>query len=670
MANRLTDEQSPYLQQHAHNPVDWYPWCDEAFERAKNENKPVLVSIGYAACHWCHVMERESFEDEATAAYMNEHYINIKVDREEHPDVDHMYMDAVQAITQSGGWPLNAFVTPERVPFFGGTYFPPKPLYGRPSWRQVLEQIHNVWSNQQGEVDTQVTQMRNYLKQISTVATGSKGSWVKEACRKAADNMLAGADKEHGGFGAAPKFPVPMSLSFLLEHYMYTGYAPALEHALKSLDKMAEGGIYDQLGGGFARYSTDAHWLAPHFEKMLYDNALLIEVYCTAYHLTGDDKYKKVIAETIDFINRELKSEEGGFYCALDADSEGVEGKFYTWTWDEWQEATGENKLAEAYFGISQKGNWEGTNILHIVANKTELAKEHGLAVSELEQQIADVKQKLLAVRSKRIRPATDDKCLLSWNALMNTALTKAGQILGDDSYIKQAEEHMQWMLDSYYTQDGLKHTYKNGTARIAAKLDDHAYLVAAMIQLASANNNHDLILKASELAEKTEQDFLHEDRSFFYFSSAKQTDIPVRKVDLYDSPIPSANSVMAANLVWLGMIMEKSAWTEQGQYMINQLQDATLRYPSSFPNWAVLNQRKLAGFKTAVLTGESAIEPERNSYPHVCFLAALEAKNEVPLLAGKAAASAAAVYVCDAESCKPPVSDQEVLKEMLGKSL
>ncbi len=324
--------------------MDWYPWGDEAFEKARKENKPVLVSIGYAACHWCHVMEHESFEDEAVARYMNEHFVCIKVDREEHPDVDHMYMDAVQAIGGSGGWPLNVFVTPERAPFYGGTYYPPRPAYNRPSWMQLLQRMNEVWHQQPGEVALQAEQLITHLRQASQGAlTGVAGALDKDICRAIADNLLKQADKEKGGFGNAPKFPGTMAIGFLLEHYYFTKYQPALHHALHSLDCMISGGIYDQLAGGFARYATDRNWLVPHFEKMLYDNALLITAMCDAYSITGDLRYKTVIEETIDFVERELKDDSGCYYCALDADSEGEEGKFYTWTWEEWIEALDEN---------------------------------------------------------------------------------------------------------------------------------------------------------------------------------------------------------------------------------------------------------------------------------------------------------------------------------------
>lgn len=674
MANRLIDEQSPYLQQHAHNPVEWYPWGDEAFERAKNEQKPVLVSIGYAACHWCHVMERESFEDEATAAYMNEHYINIKVDREEHPDVDHMYMDAVQAITQQGGWPLNVFVTPERIPFYGGTYFPPKPLYSRPSWMQVLQQINKIWTTERGEVTMQTDQMQKYLEQISAVAMNKGELWTEDASRKVADSLLAAADKQYGGFGGAPKFPAVQAIVFLLEHYHFTGYEPALEHALKSLDSMAEGGIYDQLGGGFARYSTDVKWLAPHFEKMLYDNALLIAAYADAYTITKKEMYRRVVAETVDFVNRELKSEEGGFYCALDADSEGVEGKFYTWTWEEWQQAVGRNPALEAYFGIEEGGNWEHTNILHIAMSIDDVASEYGVQVEEFETRINEVKKQLFSIRSARIRPATDDKCLMSWNAMMNIALAKAGAAFERQDWLQQAAIHMNFLRQNFNRNGIWYHTMKDGVAKIDAKLDDMSYMIASMLQLAAVSGDTTLIVAASEIMKDVQVHFLHENKSFFYFTSVLQKDIPVRKTELYDGSVPSSNSVMAANLVWLGMLMERSDWIEQGQFMMHQMVGPAQRYGSSFANWSVGGQRLVRGYKTAVVTGKeaemTAAALRKELHPNGFVISPGDGSTVVPVLADKVNYDQNAVFICDATSCLNPTSDLQTVSSLLKNKL
>ena len=514
MANKLIDEQSPYLLQHAFNPVDWRPWGDEAFLKAKTENKPLLVSIGYSACHWCHVMEHESFEDDDVAAYMNEHFVCIKVDREEHPDVDHLYMDAVQAIAGNGGWPLNVFVTPDRAPFYGGTYYPPRPAYNRPSWMQILNRMNEIWQNQRGEAEQQAGQLVAHLRQASAKGASAAAPRGAGFCREIADNLLKQADKEMGGFGNAPKFPGTMAIIFLLEHYRFTGYEPALKNALRSLDAMIDGGIYDQLAGGFARYATDRNWLVPHFEKMLYDNALVVSALCDAYSITKDLRYKIIIEETINFIETELKDKSGGYYCALDADSEGVEGKFYTWTWQEWTAALGGNDPVPAqYFGVRPEGNWEGTNILHVAATMEDVARQDCITVTEAKQRIDAAKRKLLAARRYRLRPGTDDKSLLSWNALMNITLTKAGVCLGPgagDKYIDRAGAHMEWMMAAYNGPDGLLHAWKDGKAKIPAKLDDYAYLMQAMLQLASASGENNWVLQANALMETITKDFAH----------------------------------------------------------------------------------------------------------------------------------------------------------------
>ena len=672
MANRLINEQSPYLLQHAHNPVDWYPWGDEAFERAKNENKPLIVSIGYAACHWCHVMERESFENEEVASYMNEHFICIKVDREEHPDVDHLYMDAVQAISGSGGWPLNAFVTPDRLPFYGGTYYPPRPAFNRPSWIQILQRMNEIWTQQQDEVKAQTDQMVQYLKQTSQLSFQSTGAtWDTESCKLMATNLLKQADKQFGGFGKAPKFPGTMAITYLLEHYHFIKDQEALDHALFSLDSMINGGIYDQLGGGFARYSTDAQWLAPHFEKMLYDNALLILSMCDAYQVTKEERYRRVIDETIAFIERELRDESGIYYSALDADSEGVEGKFYTWTWDEWKAAMGDDsKAAQLYFGVKEEGNWEHTNILHVALTIEELKHSTGLSEAEIQRQLQAAKKKLFAVREPRIRPLTDDKSLLSWNALMNLALSRAGVALERTDYLERAEAHMALLVKSFLQQDGLKHVWKQGKARIEANLDDYAYLISAMLQLASANGSNCWILKATELCEAVGKEFIHEDGNFYYFTSSNQTDIPVRKVDMYDGAIPSANAVMANNLLLLGMCMERNNWLEQAAYMLQQLSETTARYTYSFGYWASLLQRYTMEPRTIVCAGEESgkmYKDLQNHYlPHCYTLTSQKEISDIPVLKEKNLSGESIIFVCTQQACLSPVRSIEETLQLL----
>jgi uncharacterized protein YyaL (SSP411 family) len=661
MPNQLIHEQSPYLLQHAHNPVDWHPWGDEAFARATAENKPVIVSIGYAACHWCHVMERESFEDEAIAAYMNEHFICVKVDREEHPDVDHLYMDAVQAISGSGGWPLNVFVTPERIPFYGGTYYPPKPAYSRPSWQQLLERMNTVWRDQRSEVTAQSAQMLQYLRQASAVAAKTDMAWDKAACDSMAAALLAMADEEWGGFGNAPKFPGTMAISFLLERWHFYQDEHARRHALRSLDAMIDGGIYDQLGGGFARYSTDREWLAPHFEKMLYDNALLVLTLCEAYQLTREDRYRRIIEETIAFADRELRSSTGAYYSALDADSEGVEGKYYTWTWDEFNEVLdGGDKVAAAYFGVTKKGNWEHTNILHIHHSMQAVAEQFSIEEKEVLERIAHAKEKLIAVQQTRIRPATDDKSLLSWNALMNLALCRAGVALGRRDYLDQAADHLDLLAEIFRGEQGLLHTWKEGRARIPAKLDDYAYLIQAMLQMAAATGNNKWITEAAKWTEYVVQHFSDEGGIFFYFTSDEQQDIPVRKADVHDGATPSANAVMAKNLLLLSMLMEDSNWGARGENMLHTISDAAVRYPYSFGYWSILLQRLLKGNKTAVIGGmesEEALSKFHNHFtPEIFPLLATEAgTTNIPLLKDKSATGATTIYICTLYECFAP---------------
>ena len=660
--------------QHAHNPVDWYPWGDEAFARAEAEHKPVIVSIGYAACHWCHVMEHESFENNEVAAYMNEHFVCIKVDREEHPDVDHMYMDAVQAISGSGGWPLNAFVTPGRVPFYGGTYFPPRPAYNKPSWMQLMQRMAEIWEHRHEEVARQADQMIGHLRQAAqNMAVTPAGSpWDRELCKKIADNLLKQSDKEKGGFGNAPKFPGTMAIGFLLEHFHFFGDEASLRQALRSLDAMADGGIYDQFGGGFARYATDRDWLVPHFEKMLYDNALLISAYSDAYAVTGNARYKVVVAETIAFVERELKDPAGGYYCALDADSDGVEGLFYTWTWDEWTTALGDDaELAAGYFGIVPGGNWEGTNILHLPNHAGKFAEFHGLDLTDIDLRVRHIKKKLLEARKDRVRPLTDDKCLLSWNALMNAALSKAAAIFRDDSYLLLAQKHMEWMVHAFNTQNGLCHTWKAGTAKITAKLDDYAYLINAMLQLASVSGNNRLVMEAAGLIDTVVQDFGH-DEGFFYYTPAGQSDIPVRKVDLYDGATPSANSIMAGNLWIAGMCTERTDWITRSNEMVYKMSGTAMRYPYSFGHWGQLIQRSIVGRRTAVFTGNDckSIEGEfQVSFtPHVFPLFSEKKEPELPIFENKFCDGNLYIFVCSEEACLSPVSSIGQALQLLNK--
>jgi uncharacterized protein YyaL (SSP411 family) len=616
-------------------------------------------------------MEHESFEDEETAAYMNEHFVCIKVDREEHPDVDHMYMDAVQAIGGSGGWPLNVFVTPERAPFYGGTYYPPRPAYNRPSWMQLMQRMTEIWEQRQDEVAQQSEQLLEYLRNASAGAKSksqdsNSGELSEEIPARIAESLLKQADVEKGGFGNGPKFPGTMAISFLLEHYHFTGHEPSLAHALHSLDAMMEGGIYDQLGGGFARYATDRNWLIPHFEKMLYDNALLISALCDAYSITKEEKYKQIIDETIAFAERELRDETGGYYCALDADSEGVEGKFYTWTWDDWIAALGENDVvAEAYFGVKREGNWEGVNILHVAQSITQTATENNIAPGEVKLRIGNAKSKLLAARHGKARPLTDDKSLLSWNALMNISLAKAGVVLQNETYTTRAAAHMQWMLDKFGAGNGNQgglpfHTWKNGVGRIPAKLDDVAYLGQAMLSLATATGENKWIIQAGKLMDLVVDEF-DSDGCFFYYTAKAQTDIPVRKVDNYDGATPSANAVMAHNLWLCGMCTERGEWVSRAKQMLHNMSDTAVRYSYSFGYWALLLQRNIAGMKTVVCTTEGVKETRKElqvEYMPQAYLVTSEKKiSELPIFEKKYFADKLLIFVCSESACLSPVT-------------
>ncbi|HLF44951.1 MAG TPA: thioredoxin domain-containing protein, partial [Chitinophagaceae bacterium] len=547
-SNKLINESSPYLLQHAHNPVNWYPWGKEALNAAVKENKPILVSIGYSACHWCHVMEKESFENETTAKFMNENFINIKIDREERPDLDHIYMDAVQAMTGSGGWPLNVFLTPDTKPFYGGTYFPPVKAYNRPSWIDLLMNVKNIFVEKRNEIEAQAENLTAHLLKSNSFGVGQTGTNDLFSTKKLLEvyqHIMKPADRQWGGFGNAPKFPQTMVIQFLLRYYYSYSEKEALDQALLSLDKMIDGGIYDQLGGGFARYSTDAEWLVPHFEKMLYDNALLLSVISEAYQLTRKEKYKIIIDETVRFIEREMSHSGGGFYSALDADSEGTEGKFYVWTYNEVKEILQEETdIFCTFFNIIPGGNWsEGaaskahTNILWRKNSEKKFCENNNITLEELEEILQNGREKLLSVRNKRIKPQVDDKILLSWNCLMNTALSKAFAATGNQRYRELAIKNMDFLLAAFSAPEtnNFFHSWKNGRANHPAFLDDYAYLIQSLIHLQMVTTETNYLIKAKEITGLVLQNFKEEDTGFFFYTSFHQKDILLRKKEVYD---------------------------------------------------------------------------------------------------------------------------------------
>ena len=671
--NRLIDETSPYLLQHAHNPVNWYPWGSEALNKAKEENKPILISIGYSACHWCHVMERESFENEDTAKIMNEYFINIKIDREERPDLDHIYMDAVQAMTGSGGWPLNVFLTSDAKPFYGGTYFPPQKAYNRPSWQETLQGVVQAFRERKNEITAQAENLTEHLLKSNSFGLQKKEEEELFSTQKPQESfqqLMKSADKEWGGFGKAPKFPQTFSIQFLLRYFHITQNEEALEQAILSLDKMIEGGLYDQIGGGFARYSTDTEWLAPHFEKMLYDNALLISVLCEAYQLTGNDRYKEVIEETIQFVQHELLHPQMAFYAALDADSEGVEGKFYVWSLEEINKIVGEDAAIFCeYFDVSEIGNWSGgtpleehTNILRVKKSIENFAKEKKIEIVQLKKLLDRGKKIVLEERNKRIRPLLDDKIILGWNALMNTACSKAFGATGNEVYRQLAVDNMEFLLNNFRGKklNEFHHTWKNDTAKYPAFLDDYAFLIQALIHLQEITADTKWLIQAKAITDFVIENFLEEETGFFYYTPVGQQDVIIRKKEIYDGAVPSGNSMMAYNLHQLSILFDKKEWEQLSIRMIFGLGKAITLYPTSFGNWACLLQEMIAGTNEIAVVGTdfSLFYQELLKFyiPHRVLMASNLASSTFPLLVEKPVTNTSTIYLCRNNTCLNPV--------------
>ena len=667
--NRLAKETSPYLLQHAHNPVDWYPWGEEALQKAGADNKPILVSIGYAACHWCHVMERESFENEDTARFMNENFVNIKIDREERPDLDHIYMDAVQAIAGNGGWPLNVFLTPAGKPFYGGTYYPPRPPHNRPSWKDVLAGIAASFREKRAEIEQQAEHLTQHVATANSFGIGDPTTGAAlfnpATLRQVRDQLMATADTEEGGFGRAPKFPQSFSIRFLLHYYYFTKDATALEQACLSLDKMIRGGIYDQIGGGFARYSTDNEWLAPHFEKMLYDNALLIIALSEAYQLTRKGDYKAAIEQTMAFIDRELSDGKGAFYSALDADSEGIEGKYYVWDQAEIESVLGEEAaLFCEYYGVSAEGNWEGKNIL---------TRDAPLPTDPaLRQRLATAGTRLLEHRSHRIRPALDDKILLGWNALMNIACSKAYGALGTEEYRQKAVANMDFCRQRLKGEGlyNFYHSYKEGEAKYPGFLDDYAYLIAALIQLQEITGDTGYLMEAREILCFVIDHFSEEDTGFFFFTHRDQRDLILRKKEVYDGATPSGNSMMAFNLQYLSVIFNEPDWSERAHRMARALQKPVTGYPGSFGIWATLYMAFTYNIPEVVITGKR-LENARKELlqqfiPYRVFQSAQEENTQFPLLQDRPAEDHPLIFLCENYTCQLPVNEVSALVRLL----
>ena len=682
--NKLQHETSPYLLQHAHNPVDWHAWKPEAFAKAEKEDKPILVSIGYSTCHWCHVMERESFEDKEVAEYMNENFVCIKVDREERPDVDQIYMEASQVLTGGGGWPLNCFLTSDKRPFYAGTYYPPMPAHNRPSWLQVLMNISHTFQNKRETVEDQANRLTDIIKNAGKNFTGSQLKIVTEGCpfkKSLLDNIYKslhrGFDKKYGGFGGAPKFPGTMALGYLMGYHYHTGKQEALDHALFSLDKMAMGGIYDHLGGGFARYTVDAKWLVPHFEKMLYDNALLVGVLADAYKITHKELYKETIEETLQWVDREMTHPDGGFYSAQDADSEGVEGKYYVWDRSEIMEALGGDAVFfNGFYDVSEKGNWEEKNILWRKYTYFEYAEMIGAEESYLKMKLASAREKLFALRDKRVHPGLDDKILLDWNALMCRAYAKAYAALGHEYYKEVAVKNMEFILEKFQQADGVKfyHTYKNGSAQYDAFLDDYAFLIEALIDLHEITLDTSYLLQAGRLTDYVVQHFLDGSDKMFYFTSSEQKDVPLRRKDLYDSATPSGNSTMVRNLQRIGILLGNEEYRALATDMLLTMKGSIEKYPSSFSRWASAMMSEIFGIPEIAVVGEKTAEMTKtinsNFIPQKTMMGTSETNDDFPLLAGKDVEAKTLIYLCQNYACRQPVMTVEDLKQSLAEGL
>ena len=678
--NALISETSPYLLQHAYNPVQWYPWAEEALQLAKDKDMPILVSIGYSACHWCHVMERESFEDEETAGFMNSHFINIKIDREERPDLDHIYMDAVQAISGSGGWPLNVFLTPDKKPFYGGTYFPPQKAYNRPSWLDVLFSMSESWKNKREEVEEQANGLVEHLVKSNNLSfkkqldvKGEEAFYTMEKCRLIADNLLVNADKAEGGFGRAPKFLQTASIQYLLQYAHVSSDDAYKEQALLSLTKMTRGGIYDQLGGGISRYSTDNEWLAPHFEKMLYDNALLTIALCDAWQITGENIYKDAIENTLGFVMNELQNQEGGYYTALDADSEGVEGKFYVWDKAEIDQILGKDAvLFCSYYNVTDAGNWEEKNILHVKEDADEFAEKKGISPGDFKEMLKNSRSLLLKRRSQRVRPGLDDKILLNCNALLLTAFCRVYACLQATEYKSAAIELAAFIEAVLPAGDGgLLHTYKAGNARYPAFLDDYAFYIEGLIHLQEITGDQQYLLKAKEYTGYVISRFSDEEDALFYYTGQGQEDVIVRKTEVYDGATPSANAVMAGNLFYLSVVFDEQDWKKRAEKMLGFMYIAIEKYPGSFAYWAKIFNKQAAGILEIAVTGTdtSTVLKEilQEFIPNKLLQSTTTSSTDyLPLLKNKSLTKLPHIYVCSNYSCMAPVFSLAELREII----
>lgn len=665
--NKLIKETSPYLLQHAHNPVNWFPWGKEALDLAKAENKLILVSIGYSACHWCHVMERESFENEEIAQIMNENFVCIKVDREERPDVDQVYMNAVHLMRGQGGWPLNCFAMPDGRPVFGGTYFPPS------QWKQTCNSLQKSYLENPRKFEEYANQLLNGITQSEVINIKEEHPlFAEKDLHEIYKNTAATFDKKEGGFGGAPKFPLPIGLEFVLAYGQYYQDKGAADFLHLTLEKMAMGGIYDQIGGGFARYSVDNIWLAPHFEKMLYDNGQLVSLYSRAYQLSPKAIYEKSIRQSLAYISREMTQEEGGFYAALDADSEGVEGKFYVWEKSEIDQLLGVNsQLFCDAFDIRKNGNWEGHNIPMRTVSDENLAQKYNMEESELQETIAKSTEKLLEVRAHRIRPGLDDKILTSWNAIMLQGYVDAYRALNEEDYLKIAERNADFLWEKLSDRNGkLYRTYKNGNAKINAFLDDYALLIKAYLSLYQITFKKKYLDYSQKLMSYCNQNFIHPKSQMYYYTEA-DNDLVARKMEMADNVIPAANSIMAQNLLDLGLLISDQELIDHSKVMLQNVQSSLKKGQVYYANWDLLLLRFLSPAKEVVIMGKKSIDLNleiQTSYQFNTVFVGSTKETYLALMEERYQEGKSMIYICENRTCQLPVSTVIEALELLNR--
>ena len=675
--NRLIDQSSPYLLQHAHNPVDWYSWGEEALNAARAQDKPILLSVGYAACHWCHVMEQQSFENEEIAQLMNENFINIKVDREERPDLDAIYMNFVQMATGSGGWPLTVFLSPDQVPFYGGTYFPPEDSYGRPGFKRVLRSVAETYRTRRSELEENREEIVQRLGQM-TLGKGRE-QLEKGLLDQSYTQVFHQFDSQHGGFGGAPKFPSTLVLGFLLRYYHRTGTEKALEMVRLSLDEMARGGIYDQLGGGFHRYTVDGGWLVPHFEKMLYDNALLSRLYLEAYQVTGDSYYREIVEETLEYVQREMMDPSGGFYSSQDADSEGEEGKFYVWTPAQVEAVLGREDalIFNRYFDVTDSGNFEGKSILHHRMTLGELSQSLGKSGEELKGFLVQARQKLLEARQERVKPPLDDKVLTAWNGMMLTSFAEAAFVLNDSKLLEIAVKNAEFLASAIMVEGRLLRSWRQGKAHLNGYLEDYALVIEGWLTTYQVTGDMRWLDLACGLMERQFELFQDEEGNDFYFTSSDHETLLIRRKEYQDNATPAGAGVTCLNLLRLSVLLGKQEYRDLAQSMLHQVSGGLSQFSSAFGYWLQALEFFLSPAQEIAVLGkaserEALLQPVRKKFLPNKVLAFLqepdsELVQKIPLLDGKTAIDdRATVYVCRNYACQEPATTVEALERVL----